>query len=153
MLHVAKATPEASREVDAVAQDSAAAPELRPPEPGDVGNPCAEGDSVASEGPTPEEDPAFAVEHEGDLWPDAEIIPEEKALARRFSEKDAPQRRRRFNPSGKGVLKGILKVMLFLLVAAVAATLVWSAVYMVGTHTPIADMPGELLGFFQRLFA
>ena len=140
---------------EVLAHKADALTELRAPEPADFDDPFAEGEpDPAHDAAIPDaEDPSFAVEHEGDLWPDAEIIPEEKALARRFSEKDAPEKRRRFNPSGKGFLLGMLKVVLFILVALVGATVVWSAVYMVGTHTPIADMPAELLGFFQRLFA
>ncbi len=70
---------------------------------------------------------------------------------RTFQEKKVPQKSRKLTL--KSFVLFILKAIIFLLVCALVATIVWSVIYMIGSQTPIADMPSALLNFFTRLFA
>ncbi len=88
---------------------------------------------------------------EHDLWQDPETVSEEAMFRRTFQEKKVPQKRRKLTL--KSFVLFILKAIIFLLVCALVATLVWSVIYMIGSQTPIADMPSALLNFFTRLFA
>lgn len=98
-------------------------------------------------------DDGFAFAHDAELWPEMDVVPDDAAFARHYSDRDAPKRGARRRLTLKGFLKGAGKVLLFLLVSALAATVLGAVVYMLGTHTPIADMPGELVVFFRHLFA
>ena len=95
----------------------------------------------------------FAFAHDGELWPEIDVVPDDAAFARHYSDRDAPKRRKRRRFTLRGFARGLGKVLLFLFVSALAATIVGAIVYMVGTHTPIAEMPHELVVFFGHLFA
>ena len=109
---------------------------------------------ASPESAAPVAPPAPAVEQEANLWPDVEVIPEEAALARHYSDRLAPKRRRRRRrPTLKGFIKGIFGIILFLLISAIVATLVGAAVYMYGTQTPLEEMPAAVWAFYVHLFS
>lgn len=97
---------------------------------------------------------AEAVEPHADeeLWQEAEDLSGDRGLARYYSDKAEPKcERRQF--SAKAAARAALKALAFALAGVVAAILVWSLIYMLGSHTPVADMPAALGRFFARLFA
>lgn len=104
---------------------------------------------------TVEETSSFVMKEDRDLWPEPEVMHEEQVFDRSFAGEDGPRKRRR--PTWKGFFRGLgralKKIIIYLLVFAVAALVVGTAVYMIGTHTPIEQVFDVLGVFFRNLFS